>query len=131
PAAEPSWRAPAAIVLLLLGGFVAGAGWLVGVVLLWASPRWSVGDKLVGTLVFPGGLLGGVFALGIASVGGTTTCYGPAGFGGADIFTSGAALGCDGGSGTSSLTVVALGLLVLMPIATAIFLAARLRPNRA
>jgi uncharacterized membrane protein len=46
-----------AIVLLLLGGFLAGIGWLAGVVLLWMSPRWRTGDKVLGTLVWPGGLL--------------------------------------------------------------------------
>jgi uncharacterized membrane protein len=46
-----------AIVLLLLGGFLAGIGWLAGVVLLWLSPRWRTGDKVLGTLVWPGGLL--------------------------------------------------------------------------
>jgi hypothetical protein len=43
-------------VLLLFGGFLALIGWLVGLVLLWSSPRWTVVDKLVGTLVLPGGL---------------------------------------------------------------------------
>jgi uncharacterized membrane protein len=60
----PSWREPAAIVLLLLGGFVVGIGWLVGLILLWWSPRWSVVDKLVGTFVLPGGLLSTVYFLG-------------------------------------------------------------------
>lgn len=32
-------------------------GWVAGVVLLWASPRWRWGDKLVGAAVWPGGLL--------------------------------------------------------------------------
>lgn len=48
----------AALVLLLLGGFVVGVGWLVGVVLLWMSPRWRAWEKLLGTLVWPGGLAG-------------------------------------------------------------------------
>ena len=42
--------------LLLLGGFFFGVGWLLGVVLLWASPTWRTRDKLLGTTVFPGGL---------------------------------------------------------------------------
>jgi uncharacterized membrane protein len=66
-AAPPSGRAAqgaglgaleiSAIVLLLLGGFLAGIGWLAGVVLLWMSPRWRTGDKVLGTAVWPGGLL--------------------------------------------------------------------------
>jgi hypothetical protein len=47
-----------AIVLLLIGGVVIPVlGWAVGVVLLWLSPRWGLRDKLLGTLVWPGGLL--------------------------------------------------------------------------
>jgi uncharacterized membrane protein len=63
PATTSSWREPAAIVLLLLGGFIAGIGWLVGLVLLWWSPRWSVVDKLIGTFILPGGLTASMFIL--------------------------------------------------------------------
>jgi hypothetical protein len=46
-----------ALVLLLAGGVVIPvAGWLAGVVLLWASPSWNRGRKALGTLVVPGGL---------------------------------------------------------------------------
>lgn len=44
------------VILLLIGGFLIGLGWIVGVVMLWASPRWRTSDKLLGTLVWPGGL---------------------------------------------------------------------------
>ncbi len=46
-----------AILLLLFGGVLIGVGWLVGVLLLWASPRWALADKLVGALILPWGLL--------------------------------------------------------------------------
>jgi hypothetical protein len=46
----------AAVVLLLIGGLLAGIGWLVGVLLLWTSPRWRLGDKVLGTLIWPGGI---------------------------------------------------------------------------
>jgi uncharacterized membrane protein len=47
-----------AIVLLLIGGVVIPVlGWAAGVVLLWLSPRWGLRDKLLATLVWPGGLL--------------------------------------------------------------------------
>ena len=45
-----------AIILLLVGGFLLGVGWFVGVVLLWSSRIWTLRDKLIGTLVVPGGL---------------------------------------------------------------------------
>jgi hypothetical protein len=44
------------VVLLLIGGVLIGLGWIAGVVMLWASPRWRTSDKLLGTLVWPGGL---------------------------------------------------------------------------
>ena len=48
----------AAVLFLLLGGIVIPVlGWFIGVVLLWLSPRWTTRDKLLGTLVWPGGLL--------------------------------------------------------------------------
>src|SRR6266702_5874294 len=46
------------VILLLIGGIVIPVvGWVVGVVLLWSSPRWRWQDKLVGTVIWPGGLL--------------------------------------------------------------------------
>lgn len=45
------------LVLLLFGAAAAGIGWLVGVLLLWSSPRWTRGEKVLGTLVLPGGLI--------------------------------------------------------------------------
>ncbi len=46
------------VVLLLVGGIVIPfVGWIVGLVLLWASEVWSRREKLLGTLVIPGGLL--------------------------------------------------------------------------
>lgn len=47
----------AAIILLLVGGFLFLIGWIVGVVLLWSSKAWTLRDKLIGTLVLPGGLV--------------------------------------------------------------------------
>lgn len=48
----------AALVLLLIGGLVLPffVGWLVGVILLWVSPVWTTGQKLIGTFIVPGGL---------------------------------------------------------------------------
>lgn len=61
PAAQPGRAGAlelAAVLFLLLGGIVIPVlGWFIGVVLLWMSPRWTTRDKLLGTLVWPGGLL--------------------------------------------------------------------------
>jgi hypothetical protein len=71
-----------AVILLLIGGFLAGVGWVVGAILLWISPRWRLSDKLLGTLIWPGGVAA-VFLVGsgAAFVGGsvsTTACFGGA-----------------------------------------------------
>ena len=47
------------ITLLLIGAFLAVVGWVVGVVLLWRSRVWTLRDKLIGTLLWPGGLVTG------------------------------------------------------------------------
>lgn len=62
--------------LLLLGGFVLGLGWLVGVVLLWASASWRSRDKLLGTLVVPGGLALPLLLLSAPTGSGTCTSSG-------------------------------------------------------
>lgn len=46
------------VILLLIGGIVLPVlGWVIGAVLLWSSGRWTTRDKVIGTLVLPGGLL--------------------------------------------------------------------------
>ena len=50
-------REGAALRWLLFGRLLFGVGWFVGVRLLWRSPAWSRLEKLLGTLVLPGGLL--------------------------------------------------------------------------
>ena len=52
-----------AIPLLLIGGFIVIIGWLGGVALLWTSKIWTLRDKLIGTLVVPGGLVALVFVI--------------------------------------------------------------------
>ena len=56
-------REIAAVILLPIGGFIFLAGWVVGLVLLWASPRWRWPDKLLGTLVWPFGYAGVLYGL--------------------------------------------------------------------
>lgn len=57
-----------AIVLLLIGGIVVPfLGWLVGAVLLWTSTAWTAKDKIIATLLVPGGLLAPILLGGIAA----------------------------------------------------------------
>ena len=58
--APPDGTEWSTITLLLIGAFLAVIGWVVGVVLLWRSRVWTLGDKLIGTLLWPGGLVTGV-----------------------------------------------------------------------
>ena len=48
-AERPGWREWGAVILLPLG-------WLAGLVLLWSSRLWTTRDKLIGTLIVPGGI---------------------------------------------------------------------------
>jgi hypothetical protein len=65
-----------AVILLAIGGFLAGIGWLVGLVLLWTSDRFTKADKLIGTLLVPGGFLTSLLFLGFGVAGPVTveTC---------------------------------------------------------
>jgi hypothetical protein len=57
-----------AIVSLLVSGLLLPVvGWFIGVVLLWISPSWRVVDKVIGTLVVPGGLLAPAIAYFVAT----------------------------------------------------------------
>ena len=56
-----------AVVMLLIGGIVVPVvGWIVGVVLLWMSKAWTTRQKLLGTFVLPGGLMGSFVAVPLA-----------------------------------------------------------------
>jgi len=105
---KTTWREIGALILLPFGGFVLPVvGWFAGVVLLWVSDAWNTRDKLIGTLVIPGGfalpffLL--FFALGNSS---GSTCisgsYGPT--------------TCTGG-GTSVWEIVKIVLFVFVLLA--------------
>jgi uncharacterized membrane protein len=74
PRGRKEWLA---MVLLLFGGFIAGFGWLVGALLLWTSRAWTTREKLVGTLVVPGGLLLPIYILHTSGVS-SASCAGRA-----------------------------------------------------
>lgn len=99
----------AAIILLLGGGLLFGIGWLVGVVLLWSSGTWTTHDKLVGTLIFPGGLALPLYLF---------------------TFWAAGSSGSQSGLVTVGWIVVFVGLVV-GNLASAIFLARRMRARSA
>lgn len=65
------WREWTAVILLPLGGLVVGVGWLIGLILLWSSRLWTTRDKLIGTLIVPGGIVTAVWMVLVIS--GTAT----------------------------------------------------------
>ncbi len=124
PRARPGWLEVAALVLLPIGGLIIPVlGWFVGVALLWTSQRWSVRDKLLGTLVVPGGLALPL-ALGLFTTS-TASCVTSPVPASSDTPTP----VCTGGppGWLEVLGPVALVLLLLAPIATVIYLGVRLR----
>lgn len=122
PASGPGAREWAAIVLLLLGGFVFLFGWVLGLVLLWSSATWTLRDKLIGSLLLPGGLTASVTLLAMGSfASGSETCF--ASDDGAGNITR----TCSESGGGSVFGAVLLIVLALSPIATAIYLTWRAR----
>ena len=126
PPARRGTQEWSAIFLLLFGGFIFGVGWIFGLVLLWSSNAWRTRDKWIGTLLFPGGLVGVFFLVGGLLVGTSTSgCSSIA----KPVSVNGHAaqhlLVCTGGgsTGTEILGVVLLIVLVAIPILTAIYLA--------
>ena len=107
-----------AVMLLPLGGFVFGVGWIAGVILLWTSRAWSTLDKVIGTVVIPGGLATVTFLSVrylLQEVDGPCP---PAGSGPV----------CEDGG--VDLGFLALTVLAVMSIVTAIYLAKRADVNR-
>lgn len=120
-----------AIPLLLIGGVIIPVlGWFVGVVLLWSSRIWTLRDKLIGTLVLPGGLavpvflflgVGGTASGGELCSGFTTTTGGPHG---AKAVNAGNECVSSGG-GVNYFALALLVLLVVLPVLTSIYLGRR------
>jgi hypothetical protein len=129
----PGWLEWLAIALLLVGGLVLPViGWIVGVVFLWLSRCWTLREKLLGTLVIPGGLMVPLLLpFWGASVESCSTGSGvnPAG----SHFTQQQCTGGQSALATAGWIAVEV-LLILAPIGTAILLARRargVRPRRA
>jgi len=123
---EPSRRIGAVEILaMVLTPFI----WPAGVILLWISPAWKTRDKLIGTLVPPGGYLFLVFVLPILMFQGMSVCSGGSTDGGPYTQT------CTGMMALPMweqivIQVALIGsllLLVVLPVLTAIYLARQAR----
>ena len=113
-------REIAAVILLPLGGFIFLAGWIVGLVLLWASPRWRWPDKLLGTLVWPFGYAGALYGL---LAGAFTNAANNAG----SYCGNGCTSTSPGGGMPQWLGALILVAVFVAPIAVAIWLVVRAR----
>jgi uncharacterized membrane protein len=113
---QKNWHDIAALIFLLVGGLILPViGWFIGVVLLWTSSAWTTGEKLIGTLLVPGGLALPLF-LGVIAVSGGS-CSGEVGGG----------LECSPDTSTPFLAVSFAIVLFIAPLLTVAFLAHRMR----
>jgi hypothetical protein len=113
-----------ALIGLLFGGFVLVVGWFVGAAALWASRAWTTREKIVGTLVVPGGLLPAAL-LALTTGPDAVTCGG----GTVNMVTGPVAEYC-AFTVTWPQTLAARALLVFLvvgPVFTTVFLARRMR----
>lgn len=114
-----------ALVLLLVGGLILPLfGWVIGVVLLWISNAWNVRDKILGTLVIPGGLGIPIALLLFAGTGESVSCSPVRDL---NSGTELASPGCPGGTSTPYLAIAGVVVLFLAPIVTTAYLAYRMR----
>jgi len=99
--------------------------WPVGVILLWISPAWNWRDKLIGTLVPPGGYIGLSYIL-LANATPGRSCGTITDQAGHIIRSS-----CTGPAELPGVLLVPLTILVLgSPLISAAYLAIRLRRGR-
>ena len=121
-----------AVVMLTVGSFIPLIGWLVGVILLWSSGLWRRSEKLLGTLIVPGGpglaLFGGAFAA--SWLGGAQPCVGPVTSTiSGQIVTP--AQACNSSGLVPALGVALLLVVLIAPIVVAIVLLNRARGRTA
>jgi hypothetical protein len=108
------------VFLLLVGGVILPVvGWVAGAVMLLVSRRWTFRDKLVGLLVWPGGL---ALAVGLIVLAPTRQC----------VYVDDSAGHRHGGECTGTtipgwLGIPLLVLAIIGPLLTAIYLARRSR----
>ena len=109
------------VVLLLVGAVLAGVGWVVGALLLWTSPSWRTRDKLIGTFLVPGGLVGAAILVGLGTVVAGQSC----------VSTSSGPTRCTGFAFPPAVGVPMMFVLLLGPIFSMIWLVRTHRASRA
>lgn len=121
---QARWTDTAAVILLPIGGVILPFfGWVIGLIFLWMSSVWTTKEKILGTLIVPGGLLP-VLLLSIGVVG-VRTCV---------SYQVGGGVGateCSGPSLTNVLNLILGIALLVAPIVVAVYLGRRLRTRTA
>jgi hypothetical protein len=105
-------------------------GWLVGLVLLWSSRLWTTREKLIGTLIVPGGIATALLVVVLTGTKRRCTSFATV-----DPSTGAlvgrAAVHCTPSAGpslaTTALHIALLVFVVLGPVVSAVFLARRAR----
>ena len=105
----------------LKGAVLAGVGWVVGALLLWTSPSWRTRDKLIGTFLVPGGLVGAAILVGLGTVVAGQSC----------VSTSSGPTRCTGFAFPPAVGVPMMFVLLLGPIFSMIWLVRTHRASRA
>ena len=112
----------AVVFLLPFGAFVLPiVGWVLGLILLWASRVWSTREKLIGTFLVPGGLSAVLY---LALIGSGSTCSESGGSGGRTIEH------CTSPAIPNWIGIPLLTAFVIVGIVTPIFLARRALASR-
>jgi len=118
--AWPAWANALTVAGLLVGGVVLPLfGWIISAVALWLAPTWKPVEKVLGTLILPGGLLGAVYLIAAPSHVGPCNGSAQALPGGGQVITQAQ---CTGG-GSHLLALIVLTLLLVAPLASASYLA--------
>jgi uncharacterized membrane protein len=119
---KAGWKEVGALIMLPIGGVILPVlGWFIGIVLLWVSDAWSTRDKVIGTVLFPGGLLLPV-ALGVLATeaSGCGTIVNP------QLSPQPIGSDCPPADGTGAWEVALLVMLVVVPLVTTVYLARRI-----
>jgi hypothetical protein len=115
-ASRPGWLELGALILTPLF-------WPVGVILLWTSNAWNTRDKLIGTLVPPGGFMGVFLLLDISVMSARGQGCGSAVVNGHTVYSSCATPPAWEGA----LGMIVFLLVVISPILSGIYLGIQLR----
>jgi hypothetical protein len=111
----------AAVICLTAGSLIPVFGWLTGVVLLWSSGLWRRSEKILATLIFPGGpALASVGAFAIMGLATSSDCLTPDG-----------SPPCAGFTRAPVLSVALLLIALTAPVVVAIVLLNRARRRAA